>query len=205
MNFERWLHLMRALGFGDNADAWRELLRAYSEPHRSYHACMHIQSCLNLLDEFTALAEYPHEVELALWFHDAVYQPLSSSNELRSAELATQFLRSNGASAEQTDRACRLIMATRHADQAQSRDEALLLDIDLAILGAGVDEYAEYEAGIRKEYQAIPWFVYSRKRAAILRAFVAREYIYLNEAFRVKYEQAARTNLTAAIAQLDGQ
>ena len=205
MNLERWLNLMRVFGYGDNAAAWRELSRAYSEAHRSYHTARHIETCLGLLDEFVALAEKPHEVELALWFHDAVYQPLSNSNELKSAELAARFLRDNAAQSDVVERVYRLIMVTRHTEQAQTRDEALLLDIDLAILGAEVDEYAEYETGIRKEYQLIPSLVYRRKRAAILRGFLGREQIYLNEAFRLRFEPRARVNLAAAIAKLVGQ
>jgi predicted metal-dependent HD superfamily phosphohydrolase len=42
MNSERWLNLMRAFGYGDNADACRAIARAYSEPHRSYHTSRHI-------------------------------------------------------------------------------------------------------------------------------------------------------------------
>lgn len=204
-NFARWLNLMSAFGFGENADVYREIMRAYAEPHRSYHTVRHIQSCLRLLDEFSALADAPHEVALALWFHDVVYQPLSSDNELRSAERAAHFLRSNAAPSELVDRVHRLIMVTRHADAPQSRDQALLLDIDLAILGAEVDDYAEYEAGIREEYREIPWFVYSRKRAAILCAFMGREQIYLNEPVRLRFEKKARTNLSSAITRLTGQ
>ncbi|HEU0186635.1 MAG TPA: N-methyl-D-aspartate receptor NMDAR2C subunit [Gallionellaceae bacterium] len=202
MSDERWLNLMRAFGFGDNAEAYRALSRAYAEQHRAYHTAQHIQSCLSLLDEFTVLAEIPHEVELALWFHDAVYQPLSSDNERRSAEMAARFLRSNAASSELVDRVHRLVMVTRHTERAKTRDESLLLDIDLAILGAEADGYAEYEAGIRKEYQMIPWFVYRRKRVEILNGFMRRERIYLNKPFRLKFEQRARANLSSAVARL---
>lgn len=205
MNLQRWLNLMRVFGYGDNAAAWRELSRAYSEPHRAYHTSRHIQTCLSLLDEFSALADMPHEVELALWFHDAVYQPLSNSNELKSAELAARFLRANAAQSDVVDRVYRLIMVTRHTEQAQAQDESVLLDIDLAILGAEIDEYAEYEAGIRKEYQLIPSFVYRRKRADILSGFMRREQIYLNEPLRLRFEQQARANLAAAIARLSGK
>lgn len=202
MNLERWLNLMRTFGYDDNADTCREIARAYSEPHRSYHTSRHIQSCLSLLDEFSALADAPHEVELALWFHDLVYLPLLHDNELKSAELAAQFLRANAAPSELVERVYRLAMVTRHAEAPQSRDEALLLDIDLAILGAEVDEYAAYEAGIRKEYQIVPSFVYRRKRAAILSGFLGRGQIYLNEPLRLRFEQQARANLEAAIARL---
>jgi predicted metal-dependent HD superfamily phosphohydrolase len=140
-----------------------------------------------------------------LWFHDLVYQPLSHDNELKSAELAAQFLRANAAPSELVERVYRLVMVTRHAEAPQSRDEALLLDIDLAILGAEVDEYAAYEAGIRKEYQMIPSFVYRRKRADILSGFMKREQIYLTEPLRLRFEQRARVNLAVAIAQLIGK
>ncbi|HEY6093320.1 MAG TPA: N-methyl-D-aspartate receptor NMDAR2C subunit [Gallionellaceae bacterium] len=205
MNYERWLSLMRAFGYVDNADTCHALLRAYAEPHRAYHTARHIESCLRLLDEYYALADAPHELALALWFHDVVYQPLSHDNEYKSAQLAAHFLRTNGASSALVDRVQGLITLTRHAEAPQTRDEALLLDIDLAILGSELDEYAEYEAGIRAEYGAVPWFIYSRKRAEMLRGFMGRERIYLSEPLRLRFEQKARTNLACAIDRLVGR
>ena len=78
MNYERWLQLMNKLDLGDNQDTYSTLAAAYSENHLHYHDTSHITSSLQLLDDVSSMADKPAEIELALWFHDAVYKPLPS-------------------------------------------------------------------------------------------------------------------------------
>ena len=202
MNDERWLQLMNKLGLGDNQDTFSKLTTAYSEHHRNYHDTSHITSSLQLLDDVSSLADEPAEIELALWFHDAVYKPLSSSNELDSANWAVAFLLKNHADDEVKDRVHNLIMATCHRKLVENRDQALLVDIDLSILGTKAEVYDNYERNIRKEYKLIPSFIYKKKRKEILNSFLAKEHIYMNSYFRERYEQQARNNLRKAILQL---
>lgn len=198
----RWQRLMQACGYAGNAQTLLALAAAYSEKHRHYHTAAHVAACLRLLDAHAALAERPHEVELALWFHDAVYQPLSGDNEQKSADWAMRFLAENGAPADVAERVRAMIMATRHDVPARTPDAALLLDIDLAILGEGVDTYDAYEAAIRQEYRMVPMIIYRKKRVEVLDAFLQRPVIYLSTAFRSEREGRARANLARAIAQL---
>jgi len=60
-----------------------DLIRRYSEPHRKYHTCQHLDECFEKLEELRSEAAHPHEVEIALWFHDAIYEKQSSQNELK--------------------------------------------------------------------------------------------------------------------------
>jgi predicted metal-dependent HD superfamily phosphohydrolase len=91
MNIERWNGLLRGLGVAAENDTFFRLQSAYAEKHRAYHTSRHIDECLSLLDEPTYLAGHPAEVECALWFHDAIYEPTSKSNEERSADWAAEF------------------------------------------------------------------------------------------------------------------
>ena len=50
-----------------------ELAARYGEPHRKYHTLQHLEECFEKLDEVRTLAEHPAEIDLALWFHDAIY------------------------------------------------------------------------------------------------------------------------------------
>jgi predicted metal-dependent HD superfamily phosphohydrolase len=202
MNAARWQALMHAFGFPANEQTFLALVAAYSETHRHYHTAAHIDACLALLDSHAGLADRRPEVELALWFHDAIYKPLSGDNERRSAEWAGQFLAENLAPREAIDRVRRLVLATAHAAPAAGRDEALLLDIDLSVLGADADAYDAYEAAIRKEYRMVPMVIYRSKRAEVLEGFLRKPAIYLNADFRSEREGRARSNLALALSRL---
>ncbi len=205
MNSTRWAELMQGLALSPNPETFEQLHAAYAEKHRHYHTTAHIEDCLQKLDIVKSQAVAPENIALALWFHDAIYQPLKSDNELQSAVWATQFLKNAGASPSRIQAIHDLIMVTRHQVPANTPDEALLVDIDLSILGADADTYQEFETNVRKEYRWVPWFLYRAKRAEILQSFLNRRHIYTNEWFCRRYEASARTNLAQAITTLRGR
>ncbi|SMF61163.1 Predicted metal-dependent phosphohydrolase, HD superfamily [Alteromonadaceae bacterium Bs31] len=202
MTFERWQQLMLNLGCNENKDVFYALLAAYSEKHRYYHNSHHIKACLRHLDNTAALACRPYEVELALWFHDVVYVPRKSNNELKSAQWAAAFLGENKCPGEVLDRVYSLIMSTLHNSPVHTEDEKLLMDIDLSILGATDVEYDEFETAIRKEYQWVPCFFYKKKRKEILEGFLNRKQIYATDYFFSLLEEQARSNVTRAISHM---
>jgi predicted metal-dependent HD superfamily phosphohydrolase len=78
----------------------------------------------------------------------------------------------------------------------------LLVDIDLAILGASEPRFAEYERQVRDEYAFVPEPLFYEKRRAILQSFLARPRIYSTRHFTNLLERRARMNLARA-AQAD--
>jgi predicted metal-dependent HD superfamily phosphohydrolase len=183
--------------FHQNAEAFAALVAAYSETARHYHTLEHLEACLGHLDSCAHLTDFFHEVELALWFHDAVYKPLSSENESKSAKWAESFLADNGASMEQISRVRSLVMATKHEQEPNTQDESILQDIDLSILGADPETYTDFEKGVRSEYRLVPSFIFRKKRADLLGRFLARPQIYQNEPFRSSLEAQARKNVAS--------
>jgi predicted metal-dependent HD superfamily phosphohydrolase len=202
MNIERWEALLTGLGARPEAETFSKLKSAYAEKHRAYHTSRHIDECLSLLDEFNHLAVHAAEVECALWFHDAIYEPMSSSNEERSADLASDFGRRMGVSADSMARIRSHILATRHVGLPADGDARLVVDIDLAILGSEPNRYAEFERDVRKEYRWVPGIIYRSKRAEILRSFLDRPRIYHWEAVHERLEAQARSNVSQAIRTL---
>jgi predicted metal-dependent HD superfamily phosphohydrolase len=99
------------------------------------------------------------------------------------------------------DRIVDLVLVTRHDGVSKSVDQALLVDIDLAILGADAARFAEYDAAIRKEYAWVPGIVYNMKRKSILQKFLERPAIFTTPRLVERYEQRARANLRASIAR----
>src|SRR5207253_2303756 len=115
----------------------------YAEPHRHYHNQRHIADCLAEFDAVRRLAKQPEALELALWFHDAVYDPKATDNEEQSAALAKRCLEG----ARQPDLArtvAELVMATKLHGADADPDAALVVDMDLSILGQNETRFAEY-------------------------------------------------------------
>lgn len=177
------------------------LLARYAEPHRRYHSLQHLAECLQHFETAYALAEHPVEVELALWFHDAIYETKSGGNEERSADWARDALLEAGIDPSACARVHSLVMATRHSSLPQTPDEQLLVDIDLSILGAEPARFAEYEQQIRAEYSFVPGFLFRRKRRAILLGFLDRPRLYGSACFHERLEAQARLNLAQAVAR----
>jgi predicted metal-dependent HD superfamily phosphohydrolase len=190
-----WTGLQRAAPAGLR----ERLVSAYSEPHRHYHSLQHLQECIAHVDAAAALATHPGEVEIALWFHDAIYDPQARDNEQRSAEWAEAELRGSGASDGQIRRVHGLIMATCHRAVPEGQDAQLLVDIDLSILGAAPARFAEYDAQVAREYHWVPEPVYRSKRREVLQGVLDRDVIYNTAHFRARHEQQARINLQAAL------
>src|SRR6185436_5536891 len=108
---DRWLKFWAAAGAsGDPEPEWRALSARYAEPHRAYHTIDHIAHCLEELDEVRGLAADPVAVEMALWYHDAVYDPRAKDNESRSADLARRAGAALGLAPERGERVARLIL-----------------------------------------------------------------------------------------------
>lgn len=202
MNIKRWHKLMNTLNVSENNDTFFMLQKAYSEPHRFYHNAKHIDDCLYWLDKASFIAKRPWEIEIALWFHDAIYLPLSTRNEIKSSRLAINFLILIGSSSERNIRVNYFIAYTKHEAYPIFGDNALMVDIDLTILGSNPEEYKIYEDNIRKEYIDVPSSIYKPKRIDILQSFLNRPSIYNTAYFSGLLENQARKNLEWAIIYL---
>jgi predicted metal-dependent HD superfamily phosphohydrolase len=200
---DRWRQLWRGLGLeGEPLAPYRELVTLCSQPHRHYHNQRHIAECLAEFDSARHLAGQPAAVELAIWFHDAVYDPRASDNEERSAELAGRWISEAGGPATLCDAVAALVMATKAHEASLHSDAPLLVDVDLSILGQPEARFLEYEAQIRLEYDWVPEALFAVKRAEILERFLARDRIYATGLFFSKYEHEARANLHRSLKRL---
>jgi predicted metal-dependent HD superfamily phosphohydrolase len=198
----RWQALAVRLGIAQGAPAAAlldELARAYAQPGRHYHDLGHIAALLELLDRHGHDVRNRDAMELAIFFHDAVYVPTRSDNEAASAALAREQLTGLGVKDDLIAEVERLILATRHgqsvADADSDPDLALLLDLDLSILGAERATYAAYAQAIRSEYAIVPDTIYRPGRRRVLAEFLGRPHIYATPALREAWEATARANL----------
>jgi predicted metal-dependent HD superfamily phosphohydrolase len=203
-NRERWQALWTSAALSGDPCPWYERLVAlYSEKHRHYHTLQHISECLGEFDAAISQAHDPVAVELAIWFHDAIYKPRAADNEERSAALAKECLTAAAAALALIAAVGGLVLDTKAHVTSGHPDSPLLIDIDLSILGQPEARFDEYERQVRAEYSWVPQIIFRPKRVAILRGFLDRPRIYATDLFFDKYEQAARANLERSLAKLN--
>lgn len=200
---QRWSALWQGLGAqGDASAVYNDLTARYSEPHRAYHTLQHIGHCLDELEHVRYLAANPDAVELALWYHDAIYDTKTKDSEERSAAIAVEMVRNASLPDNLGQSVANLIMATKHSATPIDSDVQLLVDIDLSILGQAEDRFNEYELQVRKEYEWVSENAFVAGRSAILKSFLDRSAIYSTQFFHHKYETQARRNIARSLARL---
>jgi predicted metal-dependent HD superfamily phosphohydrolase len=189
---------------GPHADgALDDLLARHREPLRRYHTATHVMwVCRHVaeLHEHHPVDDLDAVLAAAL-FHDAVYDPRSSTNEADSAQLAVRVLDGAGWPAARCQLVAALVLATAQ-HRADDPATAVLLDADLAILGGQVSEYQPYVTAVRAEYAHVDDDAWRRGRAQVLRGFLDRPAIFLTATMHAQREARARANLTAELAAL---
>ncbi|WP_327306057.1 hypothetical protein OG730_23330 [Streptomyces sp. NBC_01298] len=206
----RWHATTAAAGAApdrDPAPYADRLLAAWAEPQRRYHTTAHLADVLARVDvlaaEGTGTGTDLPAVELAAWFHDAVYRPDRSENEERSAALAERALPELGIDGDRTAEVARLVRLTITHDPAPGdADGELLCDADLGVLAGAPEEYAAYAAAVRAEYGFVPDEAFRDGRAAVLRQLLALPRLFRTAYGAAHWEAPARTNLAAELVRL---
>jgi len=205
IDYERWLEPWHALGVRRSPrleTLYAQVVARYREPQRHYHTMDHLDECFVRWAELRSHATHPAEVELALWFHDAVYDTRRTDNEALSADLAREAMLGFGVAQDSARRVADLILFTRHAAEPIGPDAEALVDVDLSILGAAPARFDEYEGQVRREYSWVPEDIFCKRRTGILEQFLARDKLYSTALFRERYEPQARANLARSLAAL---
>ena len=179
---------------------WQDIAIRYSETQRAYHSLQHIEQLFAQFEQIKHVLNEPHIIALALFYHDVIYEPTRSDNELKSAEYAVEALRPY-LSAAQCQHIYELIMMTAHhrlaecSNAQKNFDAAYLLDMDLSILGACWLEYEQYAQAVRQEYAHVSNADYRNGRMAVLKGLLAHPTLYLTDYYSTRLETQARQNI----------
>lgn len=176
------------------ASIYRDLKDRYSESHRRYHTPVHIAHCLKQHDLSRGHMDQPDAVEMAIWFHDVIYDAKATDNEKRSAD---HFVSQCGVelAPEFESMVYRLIMVTVHKEHPETNDEKFMVDIDLSSFGLPWDRMLEDSKGVRDEFPHMSDDVFYPAQKIFLDALLARDNFCFTEFFRERHEQTARDNI----------
>lgn len=184
---------------------FKEIVGAYSEPHRFYHTTDHIK---NMLQDFKTIRkelDNPNLVEFAIWYHDIVYSttyPNLLKNELHSANMASESANAFDVKPEDIKAIYSLVLSTKNHKPIQNHpDSKYLIDINMKILGSSTEEYNTYKNNIQKEFAQFPDSVYKTQRAKALKNILNSGNIFHTNEFQI-YETKARANLENELQSL---
>lgn len=175
---------------------------------REYHNWEHITNKLGWTLKLAIECELPSkqlaENILADFYHDAVYDSRSKTNEKDSALLFLNDMNmlcgEDPALRDSTNVVQALIVATaNHRVYSPSVQMQIMIDSDLAILQSPSGVYDKYAANIRREYSWVDDKAYREGRTAVLKSFLS-EPIYFNQA--VFNEKTASDNIQREIEAL---
>jgi predicted metal-dependent HD superfamily phosphohydrolase len=215
----RWNRLMDKLRFSQRREQILDNLKVqYTTGTRAYHTLDgHVVHCLEELDTVRDKLDSPHIAELALWFHDAVYQPPLTSNEAASVmymhdqmrgldhrllSMAAYHIFATHPDDDEAARHLRTSHLSETARRSVEADQWYVKDIDFAILGQPEERYREYAAQIREEYSFAADPVYNTARREFLEKLLSREALFFTGTFAQRYEAQARKNIAAEIERL---
>lgn len=202
---ERFSGLLERLGLESCFEnAYPALVNHYSEGERHYHNLDHIDHCLGRLDEVGGYLHDPDAAELALWFHDVVYDPGARDNELRSAFLFDRLLGIH-LPTQRADRVHAMIMATVHPSDADDHDSRFVADIDLSGFALPRAEFLNTTTLLRRECRHLTDAQFQLGTLAFFRKLLSRPSIYLTEYFQTNHERDARRNVLGLTRQLEGR
>ena len=191
--------VFRGLGDENPNKTYRQIQDSYDTEGRCYHNWDHILDGLNKLWRVKDSFENPKSfnlVALAWLYHDIVYDVMSYKNEEDSFDVADEYL--HFLSCTNLKIVKDLILATKHEKEPETKYEKIICDIDLSILGAGIDDYMRYEEDIREEYSFASDYKYAKGRIKVLQSFLDRDQIFYTKEFAY-LEEPARINLNQSI------
>lgn len=175
------------------------LLTQYDQPSRRFHTRQHLIEALNHFAAAASSARHPAEVELAIWFHDAIWTPDGRDDEARSAEWARDALRRAGVDPSTIDRTYRFILATATPEAAVEHDACLVIDLDHVVLAAAPSRFQQFEAQVRDEMPHLSEREFRRHRRRILNRWMERTSVFSTPVLQMLYEGKARANLQRAL------
>jgi predicted metal-dependent HD superfamily phosphohydrolase len=195
----KWQDLLRSWAVDPSlADpAFEEVRGLYAGPGRFYHTLDHVQGVLDIVESLGSYARNLNAVRLAAWLHDVIYDARASDNEERSADYAGRLCEKLAIPDGRL--AASLILKTKTHDAGDDLDAQVLLDADLAILGADELAYRAYSEQIRQEYAWVAEPDYRQGRRRVMQSFLSRPRIFH---LLCHLEDPARRNITAEVAQL---
>ena len=185
------------------ARLFADVITRYKEPHRAYHNLQHLQEIFEKFEWIKDKLGDADAVALALFYHDIIYDPRRADNEAKSAAYAARHLQAAGLHAAFIGKIQKMILATKdHTVRTGDDDLVYMLDIDMSILAAPAERYAQYLQQVRQEYAHLDDAAFYAARCDRFLRPTLKAPIFKTRFFKEKYQAAAQANLTRELSEI---
>ncbi len=199
-----WNRCREGAGGASATRAWEAVSGGYGEAHRRYHTPAHIDHCLGQFDLARGVIDSADAVEMAIWFHDVVYDSGAADNERRSADLFLE-LAGDGFSADFRSLIDELVMVTVHRNPPVTDAQCYVVDIDLSSFGLPWEEFVRDSVAVREEFPHLSDADYYPRQREFMESLLARPQFCFTDFFRARHQQRARTNIRRHLDVLRAQ
>jgi pantetheine-phosphate adenylyltransferase/dephospho-CoA kinase len=190
---------------GNELEFWKTVVSPYLESDRFYHNIKHIGTMIWDFKSVVHLADNPDTIECAIWLHD-LYNDTKipdSENVTSSGIAARQLLHKLGLPEDFVIAVQDLIGVTTHSGYIATRDQEIMVDLDLVILAAFPRVFDLYESNIRKEYAWVPEDLFCQGRIGVLKKIMSKDSVFHTNFFRERYASRATENLERSLEKLN--
>ena len=185
----------------DSGDVYGVLWIRYNEDHRHYHTPAHIDFCLAQFDLARHQIDDADAVEMAIWFHDLIYDPGALDNEQQSAERFVQLAKGY-LDPVFVESVCKLIVATIPGRTPEGQDEEFVVDIDFSSFASPWHEFKRDCRALRDECVHLTDASFHAAQMKFYQSLLARSSLFYTPFFRERMEQTAIENIGRYMEEL---
>jgi len=191
-------------------DIFQKIISAYSESHRHYHVLDHLEDLFDLLEKYAPHFTSRQRADAIAFFfwHDYMYLTHSleviGKNEIESAKRLSSDFNILGLNRDCTYLEKLIIASKTHDLENGDVFGALLLDMDMSILGRDQITYDSYRGKIRKEFQGFPDAVfYTSRRDLFLVPTLLKQRIFITDTFERDFGFSAMENIKREVGVIN--
>lgn len=173
----------------------------YTSDTRHYHTLWHVKYMIEKLDKYFTNLLTPRQkdlIELAIWYHDVIYDINSTNNESHSALVLEIFANALKLENSEIELLVSLVKATTHKEYQTDLSHKVICDLDLYGL-SNSEIYFENRDNVRKEFHQATEEQWLLGRKSFIKWMLSKETIFQTGFFQKHYEDSARNNLSSEL------
>lgn len=188
---------------------FEKVIEKYNESGRFHHNCPHL---IYMHSNISVLSTKVSNVNLdilsmAMFYHDVIYNPASTTNEQDSYDMAIGHLKIMRFDENFIKQVGELVLLTIDHEinpelTVPLEIQKIFLDSDMAILASDEKMYMEYSKNVRKEYYCIPKDKYNEGRILFLESALKKEKLFFTDSMNDEFLIKARENIKNEIDYL---